>query len=86
MTEFMYSTRKWKLVYSDRKQRSGCLGNGIGKKERLQKLEETFDEYVHYLDCDMYSQIYTHQNLPIHTLEYTVYYMSHFTGKLYLIG
>lgn len=27
MTEFMYSTRKWKLVYSDRQQRSGCLGN-----------------------------------------------------------
>lgn len=43
-------------------------GTGIGKKERLQSLEETFDEYVHYLDCDMSSQVYTHQNFPIHTL------------------
>lgn len=27
MTEFMYSTRKWKPAYSSRKQKSGCPGN-----------------------------------------------------------
>lgn len=35
MTEFMYSTRKWKLVYSDRQQRSGCLGNRDKEKGEI---------------------------------------------------
>lgn len=86
MTEFMYSTGKWKLIYSDREQRSGCLGNRDWEGREITEAEKTFDEYVHYLDCDMSSQIYTHYNLPIHTFEYTVYYMSYFREKLYLIG
>ena len=36
MTAFVYSTRKWKQVYSDRKQKSGCLRTG-DRKARLQR-------------------------------------------------
>lgn len=64
--------RKWKLVHSDRKQRTGAWGPGVGRKERLQKALGNVcgDGYVYYLDCgdDGFTGLYICQNLPICTL------------------
>ena len=64
----MKNSIKYKLVYSDRKQISGCLGNRGGRKRTGWKgykhkgREETLGNggYVHYLDAVMVSQVYTY--------------------------
>ena len=68
MTPFVQNSIKYKLVYSDRKQISGCLGNRGGwkrtgwKRYKHKGTEDTLgnDGSVLYLDVVMVSQVYTH--------------------------
>lgn len=66
----MQHSRKCKLIYSNRKQISTCLG--IGKWQGILKgHEKTFegDGCVHYLECtDSFMGVYIGQNLSNYTL------------------
>lgn len=63
---FLKNSRKWKLI--DRKQISGCLGQGVGRSKKGWAILED-DRNVHYPDWGTgFTGIYVCQNLSSYTL------------------
>lgn len=70
MITFMYTSRRGKLIYSDTKQISGCLGGGETQKDRMMGHKEAFRGWLcSYLDCGRgFVGVDLCQNVSNHTL------------------
>lgn len=81
MIDFIYNSRKCKLIYSDRKQVSGAWGQVLreGQEGVITKThEETFigDGSVHFLGCgNSFISVHLNITLDISAPNITLYYV-----------